>query len=352
MNVQRLSRKGVGMNNPETGGNLDFGENTQKILDLAQRARDWFICNKIKVPENAVAWQKSSVTRKEIPPGTGIGTLRRLGTTARIFISLINKQDISLDLYNRSFSSILKDHKELEEELGFLIVEETFSSTNHKKLLVSCVRCHREEWLDYGTLNRMYKSKNKYCRYCRNAGGKAKEKGCYNIFEGMECIKVEDKVLSFSCSTCKTESTISMAYFSQLKAEQNTYKCPECHPRFSMATKISDSTYGDFDSTIEYNCYLTLVALLKDPGLIQRQVLYRDICPHINTKHSTDFYIPSLDLILEVTSSNNNISKKYQATKEWKMSIDKRVVFAHSPKEVEDIVRPLLKDKGLTVNHS
>lgn len=60
----------------------------------------------------------------------------------------------------------------------------------------------------------------------------------------------------------------------------------------------------------------------------------------------------SCNLVLEVTSASNNIGAKYKETASWKMSLSDSVKFAYSLKEVEDIVRPLSKVSGLTVDHS
>lgn len=70
------------------------------------------------------------------------------------------------------------------------------------------------------------------------------------------------------------------------------------------------------------------------------------------TKHTADFYIPSLNLVLEVTSSANNLGQKYKDTMEWKLSLSNMVKFAYSLKEVEDIVRSAMKVAEVAVDHS
>ena len=56
---------------------------------LAEKARVWFTNNDVVVPSGAAAWQKCSVRRGEIPPGTGVTSLRRYGFNVTTFISAI-----------------------------------------------------------------------------------------------------------------------------------------------------------------------------------------------------------------------------------------------------------------------
>ena len=48
---------------------------------------------------------------------------------------------------------------------------------------------------------------------------------------------------------------------------------------------------------------------------------------------------------------SNNVAVPIGAAA-WKLSLSKTVKFAYSLQEVEDIVRPLVKASGLTVDHS
>lgn len=87
-----------------------------------------------------------------------------------------------------------------------------------------------------------------------------------------------------------------------------------------------------------------------EPEKIIRQKKYNELF-NTGTKHTADFYIPHIPLVLEVTSKYNKIGKKYNETAAWKKSLSSIVIFAYSLKEVEDIVRPLPKDNGLTVSN-
>lgn len=85
-----------------------------------------------------------------------------------------------------------------------------------------------------------------------------------------------------------------------------------------------------------------------DSSLIIRQKKYNELF-NTGTKHTADFYIPKLDLVLEVTSKYNKIGEKYKETAEWKKSLSDKVVWAYSLSEVEDIVRSKMKILEQTV---
>ncbi len=67
-----------------------------------------------------------------------------------------------------------------------------------------------------------------------------------------------------------------------------------------------------------------------------------------NPKYKKADYAPvkPIDIVLEVTTKGNNIGDNYNKTREWKLNISNKINFVYSIKEVEDIVRPLLKNKG------
>lgn len=100
---------------------------------------------------------------------------------------------------------------------------------------------------------------------------------------------------------------------------------------------------------IKYEVYKILLKYL-DSSLIIRQKKYTELF-NTNTKHTADFYIPILDLVLEVTSKYNKISKKYKETAEWKKSLSNKVVWVYSLSEAEDIVRSKMKVLELTVSY-
>lgn len=314
-------------------------EKGDNLEALAIKARQWFDNNNVAVPSGAKMWQTCSVKRGEIPPGTGVTSLRRYGFNVTAFISSITNNP-SLKPYKYdpiTIGNIVS--------IGFeLISEKTIKG--HKRLTVKCLKCNREEELDYGTLQRMKSSCNTYCRYCRNAGGKIKDLQIYDIFAGFTIKeRTEDHRLVYQCNSCeelieRTQSTVSSSEY---------IVCEKCHPREVFGARIY-TELGYFDSYIEFEAYKVLLRYLDSDSII-RQKKYDELF-NTGTKHTADFYLPDIDLVLEVTTSTNNIGTKYKETAEWKLSLSNKVKFAYSLEEVEDIVRPLVKARGLTVDNS
>lgn len=313
----------------ETGDNLE---------SLALKAKDWFTTNGVTVPTGASHWQKCSVTRKEIPPGTGVTSLRRYGFNVTTFISHITG-DFSKkpQLHNPLNNSNLIIHLGLE-----WLSDETVKG--HKKVLTKCTLCAREEILDYGTLQRMKNSSNKHCRYCRNAGGKEKDLIIYNKFEGFSIQRRTKDTFIYTCNTCNSE--VERSHTHVQTTEYIT--CEKCYPERNFGTRLY-TELGYFDSKIEYEAYKILLQFLS-PEQVVRQQKYDELF-NTNTKHTADFYIPSIPLVLEITSRYNKLGQAYKDTAKWKLSLSNIVKFAYSLKEVEDIVRPLVKACGLNVGN-
>lgn len=66
-------------------------EKGDSLEALAEKARQWFINNNAAVPSGAAMWQRCSVRRGEIPPGTGVTSLRRYGFNVTAFIGAITQ---------------------------------------------------------------------------------------------------------------------------------------------------------------------------------------------------------------------------------------------------------------------
>ena len=310
---------------------------------LAEKARKWFEENNVGIPNGAVAWQKASVRKGEIPEGTNITSLRKYGITARVFLNLINKQNPEASKYQ--FDKITKDNS--EKLLGIKILKYIKRETGHRDIEYKCCNCGFEETMCYGNLERMLMSDNKFCRICREAGGKEKPLEYYNVegFITMERAERNNQtVLIYKCVDCLNTITRVQGY-----ANQAEYLvCEVCNPRVISGAKIS-TDLGTFDSKIEYLAYKKLLELIPKDW-IRRQVKYDELFS-TGTKHTADFYIEKLDLVLEVTTSTNKLAQSYHDTLEWKLALSNKVEFAYSIKEVEDIVRPRVKALGLTVSN-
>lgn len=64
-------------------------EKGDSLEALAIKTKQWFINNNVVVPSGAAMWQKCSVRKGEIPPGTGVTSLRRYGFNVTAFIGAI-----------------------------------------------------------------------------------------------------------------------------------------------------------------------------------------------------------------------------------------------------------------------
>lgn len=313
-------------------------EKGDSLEALATKARQWFITNNVAVPSGAALWQKCSVRRGEIPPGTGVTSLRRYGFNATTFISTITQNP---DKKAHSYNPIT-DKK--IEDLGFKLISSR-SVLGHKKLTVQCLQCSLIEELDYGTLQRMRKAESIYCRICRKAGGKEKPIEIYDKFDGYKPVdRTEDKRIIYKCEKCSSLIERTHAHISS----SEYLVCEKCFPKLNFGARHY-TELGYFDSKLEYEAYKILLKYL-DKSLVIRQKKYDELF-QTGTKHTADFYIPKLNLVLEVTSKYNKIGDKYKQVAEWKKSLSKTVIFAYSLSEVEDIVRPLVKTIGTTVKN-
>lgn len=310
---------------------LTIYEKGDSLESLAIKARQWFITNNVAVPAGAAMWQKCSVRAGELPPGTGVTSLRRYGFNVTAFINAISGTNKKVYTHNPITSIVL------ENELGFRLISERLEN-KHKKLLVNCLNCSREEELDYGTLQRMRATGNQYCSICRNCGGKEKPLEIYDIFEGFSVKdRSEGGRIRYSCNKCSflIERTLTHVNTAEYLV------CEKCYPKVNFGARHY-TELGYFDSKVEYEAYKSILQILKDPKLVIRQKKYHELF-NTGTKHTADFYIPHLNLVLEVTSKYNKIGDLYKQTAEWKLSLSDTVKFAYSLHEVEDIVRSAMK---------
>lgn len=306
-----------------------MGDNLDNLVKEAQK---WFKDNNVKIPKYAKDWQTSSVNRGEIPPGTGRDRLKKLGITQKQFITLLNNKTYIPTHIN---NPITEDN--IKEKLGLEWVSSTVIC-EHKKVKAKCLSCGYIDIIDYGTLKRMEKVGNKFCYICRKTGGKIKPISVYNKFNDFIPIAIKNGYVIYSCTKCNNciERTIEHVNTTEYLV------CEHCSP-YNVGCTLS-TEYGKFDSKFEYLCYKKLLTLLNKED-IKRQISY-DTLLNTGTRHTADFYIPKLDLILEVTTKSNNIGRKYNDTMSWKLSLSDKVHFAYSLTEVEDIVHSALKNAG------
>lgn len=303
-------------------------EKGDSLEALAFKARNWFTANNVEVPNGAAHWQKCSVRRNEIPPGTGITSLRRYGFNVTTFISHITQSSKKQYNYSPLTNTALLD-------MGYIYISESWKN-RHKYITTKCMKCCRIEEITYGKLQDVRKRGDIYCRYCRGIGGKEKTLDTYNTYNGFTIQDKRDGRLRYSCNTCKSTIERTMSHYSS----SEYIVCEICYPRLNFGARHY-TELGYFDSKIEYEAYKILLNYF-DRNLIVRQKKYDELF-NTGSKHTADFYIPHIDLVLEVTSKYNNIGEKYKETAKWKKSLSTNVMFAYSLAEVEDIVRSAMK---------
>lgn len=305
-----------------------MGDNQK--MNYVEFAKTWFLENQVPIPKTVKEWSKASVRRKEIPPGMSYQKLQKEKYSLAALLKEIDP-DTQTRLVN--YDPITPEN--IDSLLGLSWVASEITKSKHRVVTISCNSCKREENLDYGTLQRMRVRKDFYCRYCRGAGGKEKDIAIYDIFECFTA-KCHDgnKNIIYKCETCEKEIKRTQAHVSAAEY----IVCEICHP--GIAKTNIENQYGKFDSVMELKSYQILLRYFQ-PSEIIRQASYHELF-NTDTKHSLDFYIPKIDLKLEVTTLHNKFApRKYQETKEWKQSFG--VIFAYTLKEVEDIVRSYMK---------
>lgn len=308
--------------------NMSIYEKGDNLHSFAEKAKKWFSENKVNIPSTVREWQKLSVRKGEIPPGAGITSLRRYGFNCRELIGILTGTLVKGYNYAPVTSVSISN-------IGLTWVSDE-EINNHKKVTIQCNNCNFIETLKYETLRRMVKDNDKYCRICRGTGGKEKPLEYYNVFKGFLVESKLDSRVKYTCNTCKstierTVTTVNTAEF---------IVCEICHPRKNFGARIY-TELGYFDSQIEYKAYKVLLKYLT-PDEIIRQKKYDELF-NTETKHTADFFIPKLNLVLEVTTESNNIGIKYNTTANWKKELSNTVKFAYSLKQVEDIVQSAMK---------
>lgn len=302
--------------------------NTEKLNQLVTFARQWFVENNVPMPINSKAWHAASIRRKEIPPECNVGNLRKLGTTCKWFIESINGVDNPT-----ANTKIPMDYA----ALGFILLDHTWEK-GHKRCSVECVKCGHREVVDYGTFSRMRDRGDKYCRLCRGVGGKPKPLSIYDR-PGFLATEFNDGVVTLIHIDCGKE--ITRVYQSISKG--NSPVCEHCHPEKLFGTDVEIDGIL-FNSMIEAEVYVKLLKLATEFNFsILRQIPYKDLFPNISSRHTADFYIPEYQIVVEAGGVN---TERYRDTMEWKLSLSDKVCYIQRSIQVDDIVRPLLKNRG------
>lgn len=298
----------------------------KEIIDFAKQ---WFIKNPhVTIPSTAKEWQDRRVRDGNTPPGLTTGSLRRKGLTAKWLIDALNGVQ----------EPILRKNKGIDyESVGFILLSKKVSENGHSRCTVQCAQCEAIDTLDYGTLSRMAGKGSMYCMVCRAAGGKPKPIETYSKEDFTAIEKVDGRIV-YRHTVCG--NTISRVPSAAIPI------CEHCNPREGYGARTTVNGIS-FPSKLEGEVYLVLQNLTERLGFsLERQVPYNKIfCT--GTKHTADFYIPEIHLVIEASNMNTNstssVTARYKQTKEWKMSLDDNVLFVSCADQVEDIVRRYMK---------
>lgn len=310
--------------------------NIEKLNELVIFARNWFVEHNVEMPKSAAAWHNCSVRKGEIPPGCTPGSLRRLGTTTKWFIESILGKD--------NPTSGTKHEKMDYASLGFILVDHSWYN-GHKSCSLECAQCGHKEVIDFGTLARMRDRGDKFCRICRNAGGKPKPLHVYDR-PGFKAIDYD----SYRIVTLRHE--LCGKFITRTSAALANNTIPICEHCLDISPYVFCGRFGTktthsgivFPSRVEAEVFSQLSLLAKEFNFsIRRQVPYKELFADINTKHTADFYIPEYGVIVEAGGVN---TQRYIETRKWKLSLSDKVCFISKSHQVDDIVRPLLKCKG------
>lgn len=319
--------RGVGRK-ARNGGQLDM--NSEKLNELVEFARNWFTSNGVDIPKTAAEWQKCSVARGEIPPGCTTGSLRRLGTTAKWFIESILGKDNPT-----SIKKVDMDYA----ALGFKLIDHSWYK-GHKSCDLECIQCCHKEVIDFGTLARMRDRGDKFCRICRNVGGKPKPIHVYNR-PGFVATEYSNHIVTLRHELCGNTITRTTATL----ANNAVPVCEHCYPEKNSVFGTKVTLDGiTFHSKVEADVYSQLKVLATEFNFtITRQIPYATLFSGVSSNHTADFFIPEYSIVVEAGGLN---TARYKETMAWKLSLSDRVCHVPTANQVDDIVRPLLKRKG------
>lgn len=69
--------------------NKSIYEKGDSLHSFAEKAKEWFSNNEVNIPTTVRGWQSSSVRKGELPPGAGIGSIRKYGFNCRELIGIL-----------------------------------------------------------------------------------------------------------------------------------------------------------------------------------------------------------------------------------------------------------------------
>lgn len=320
--------------------NFESGWLKGKDIDyVATEVNAWFIRNNKTPPRVAKDWKYVGV---DVPPNTSITAIRNhLGLTiGQFFQYVIHGKIIERGAYEKMDNNRLKPH-------GLVLLDK-----KGKDLTVLCLGCNTTQSMHFDVATDLIKRNQTFCATCNGNTGKTKPLEYYKQkFNYLEDFIVEDFVVESDPSnfivkhiSCGNTQQVS---FTHLAGNVNkSLNCIHClnQPGNFTTTQI-EINEKIFRSKIEADTYTALLEIFdKDDILLEP--LYYNLGIETTKRYRADFYIKSLDIILEVTTKDYINNAKYSANLRIKLDLlnkaGKKYKLITNVNELEDIVH--LKD--------
>ena len=292
----------------------------------------------MKIPSTAREWGAGR-SGKTVPPGMTYQTLRRKGISVG-------------DLLSQLLSDYTNRVKNKPNDFDFLPnIGMTLISTQGKESVkCSCNNCGNISTVLKGTLRRWESSGKKFCSVCRKASGKVKDIEYYDSELNNPDYRVVDlesgNRLVLEHIHCGKTFSRARGYITS-GLEDASIQCPYCYtgPYFVH-------NKGNYLSKTEE--VLTEHLLSFYTYRVEREVPYSSIMD-TDRNFRLDIWLPDLGIGLELTSRSNNLPNYNNNLKEKLLLAEKHNIPIHkitSKKDIEDIVRPLLKDKEKRITNA
>lgn len=306
------------------GKDLDF---------IVDEIGQWFLINGIEPPRVAKDW--SGVGLK-VPPNTGSVAIKNYTglSIGQFFQYFKNGKVVEKGNYTKMTPERLKEH-------GITLISKV-----NKALTIICDNCMVEQPLHFDVAVDLIKRGQQYCSTCNGNTGKSKPLSYYqDKFKDLKDFKIisfqDGSADRFIVQHLKCNNTQGVSFTHLNHTIKDRLNCIHCNsnPGNFNTTQIEINQHT-FRSKIEYDIYVKLVDIIGSDN-INIEPLYQTLGIETARKFRADFYIPKLDLILEVTSSKNR-DIKYNANLKEKLSLldlqNRNYAFITSVEELEDIV--------------
>lgn len=208
-----------------------------------------------------------------------------------------------------------------------------------------CGCCGEEKSALLSTIKRWVSKGQKYCSDCRSASGKIKTLEYYQKFlaEEFKILELKGNDFVIQHQACGTKFLRARNYIAGTqRVNPELICCPTCDNLNGFIFNRKDG----FLSLVEKEIIEHLDSEFPEVKY-EREVYYRNI---LDTARDfrLDVWLPEFRIGIEITSHGNNL-RKYSERLQEKLDLAEqqgiKIYVVKSKKQLEDIVRPLLKNK-------